>query len=99
MKPKNLTKAGAELHMLEQPEGWLHAGKSIPFTEMTDEELQKFKYKAQRKELFFYNRSQVFSELVEKFDEEATRRGVTLKDRETQFHQNNRKARQLISQS
>ncbi len=75
------------IHMAGKPKGWFNGEKYIPFNEMTNEHLQSAKIHAQRKELFFQNRACVFDQLVEAIEEEAERRGIELRDHNTEYHQ------------
>lgn len=88
---KSAKKVKEELHMSADQEGWFNGEKIIPYSSMSQEHLQRAKLHAQRKELFYYNRMQVFSDLVIKIDDEAVRRGITLRDHTTEFHKNTRK--------
>lgn len=99
MKNKKGQRPADELQMGTRPDGWLEGDKFTPFDQMSLEELKRVKLQAQRRELFYINRSQVFSELVDKIDEEAEKRGATLPDRNTQFHRNTRKAKDAMKDS
>lgn len=86
--------AKQELQMTSDPNGWFDGQRFIPFSKMSDEHLQRAKLHAQRKEIFYHNRTNVFSELVEKLDNEAARRNKVLRDHNTEFHKNSRKLKQ-----
>jgi hypothetical protein len=60
-------------------------------SELEDKHLQKAFFYAQSKELDFHNRYLLFFELADKLEEEGNRRGIQLKDLNTEFHKNKRK--------
>jgi alpha-galactosidase/6-phospho-beta-glucosidase family protein len=66
-------------------------------TELTDEHLQNAFCYAQTKELSYHNKYTLFDELVEKIEDEASKRGIQLKDIETEFHAKTRKYKSKIS--
>lgn len=67
--------------------GWKDkSGKIIPFTEMTESQLNKFHKLAQHKELMYLNKSYVFSDKCTEMEEEAEKRGITLNSIDTEFH-------------
>lgn len=84
-----------EIAKIADTEGWFDGKKVIPFSEMDDEYLQNAKLHAQRKELYYHNRYTLFSDLVWKMDQEAEHRGIQLRDYNTEYHRNYRKAEQL----
>lgn len=75
-------------------DGWFDGKKYIPFKELTDHHLQTAKLHAQRKELTYWNRASHFAKLAEKLDKEAERRGLELRDYNTEFHKNSRKLKE-----
>lgn len=81
-----------KVHMSIAPEKrddvWFEGDKYIPIKDMTDVHLQRAKMFAQKKELFYFNMGNVFAGLIEKLDEEALSRGVTLKDKENVYFKN-----------
>lgn len=96
---KSAKQVKQELHMTADVNGWFDGEKFIPFSSMSDEHLQRAKLHAQRKEIFYHNRTCVFSELVEKIDDEAEKRGKTLRDHNTEFHKNNRMIKNVTVQA
>lgn len=86
--------------MTEQTKkGWINNGVFIPFDQMNDDQLQHFYLDAERKQLRFFNKLQSTSALVDDFNEEASKRGIVLKDRENEFFDNTRKLKSTITQS
>lgn len=76
----------AKKAILASPEGnfWKAKGNNgktrvIPFSELTDDHLQRAYFVTQNKTLEHSNKSITFAELSEKLEEEATSRGLTLK--------------------
>jgi hypothetical protein len=57
---------------------------------MTNSHLRNAKHYAQAKEEYFWHKSGEMSELVERIEAEAERRGVVLKDRKSKFQRNTR---------
>ena len=78
------------VQMSKLDEGWFDGKKVIPFAEMSNDYLQNAKIHAQKKELYFFNRATIFSELVEQLEKEAESRGIELPDYDTEFHKNRR---------
>jgi hypothetical protein len=72
---------------------WYDGKKKIPMKSMTKQYLQNAMHTAQRKELYYHNRSLVFSDLVAALEEEAANRGIKLKDLDTKFHKEFRRTR------
>jgi hypothetical protein len=81
-----------EIHMSTEPakrdDVWWDGKAYIPFTEMTDVHLQRAKMFAQKKELNYFERTGMFAELADKLDEEAAKRGLTLKDYDANYFKN-----------
>jgi len=71
-------------------------GEFIPFSEMTNSHLRAAKNHAQGKELFYWQKTGEWSEIVAKIDEEAERRGITIKDRKSQYYKNNQILKEAI---
>lgn len=86
------------IQMVNVEKGWYDGKKVIPFSQMTDEHLKNAKLHAQKKELFFFNRSAVFGELVELLEEEANRRGIDLPDRDTEYHKKRRNYKNRVDE-
>lgn len=89
---------GDEFQMARNPkkEGWFDGTKYIPFKEMSNHHLQTAKLHAQRKELIYWNTASNFAKLAEKLDKEAARRGLELRDYNTEYHKNTRKLKDSI---
>lgn len=77
-------------------DGWFDGQKYIPFKELTDHHLQTAKLHAQRKELKHWNTATHFAKLAEGLDKEAEKRGLVLRDYNTDFHRNGRKLKDSI---
>jgi hypothetical protein len=67
---------------------WKIGSKYIPIKDLSDIHLQRAKMFAQRKELLYFQRLNLFSELIEKLEAEAERRGITLKDYQAEYFEN-----------
>lgn len=77
--------------------GWkFQDGSFKPFNELTPKELQKCLTIAQRKELNYHNKATFFGLQAADILEEAEKRGITLKESNTDFHNNNRKLQNAI---
>lgn len=81
--------------------GTANKAKMIPLDEMSDEHLQKVYFVSQNKELEFMNKSLKFAEVGEDIEEEAKKRGITLRSIENEpghnigdYFANNRKLKQ-----
>ncbi len=71
----------------ETKSGWMDkSGKIIPFTEMTEAQLNKFHKLAQHKELMYLNKSYVFTDKCNEIEAEADKRGLSLKSLDTDYH-------------
>lgn len=78
-------------------EGW---GKdNVPFEKMTTGHLKKAYLHCQKMELKLFNNLNKFSVLQEKIEAEAARRGVTLRQYNSQYHKNKQKLKSSIKQS
>ena len=60
--------------------GWKKGDKIIPFESMTDKELKKLKKFLQYRELQLLNKAWVIADKIKELSEEATSRGLILKD-------------------
>ena len=63
-------------------------GEYIPYTEMSNSHLRNAKQYAQAKEEYFWHKMGEYTDLIAKIEEEAERRGITLKDRKSKFYKN-----------
>lgn len=77
-------------------QGWFNGKDYIPFDKMDDEYLQNVFTRCLKKILFYHNRSAIFEKISEQIEIEAEKRGITLKDPDTEFHKNDRKAKDKI---
>lgn len=71
-------------------------GEFIPFSEMTNSHLRAAKNHAQGKELYYFHKTGEWTDIVEKINNEAERRGIVIKDRKSQFHKNERVLKDAI---
>lgn len=69
-------------------EGWWNGKKIIPFSQMSDEYLQNAKVAAQKKELGYFDKATLLSEIIDKLEAEANKRGIELHDFDSDFHKN-----------
>ena len=60
-------------------EGWFDGKKIIPFNEMTDEHIQRAHGRCQNKEREYTAKAAIYGTLQDKLEEEALRRGITIK--------------------
>lgn len=58
----------------------------VPVDQLSEKHLQNAYNTACAKELYYHNKTMIFSNLVEVLEEEAQRRGVTLQEYNTEFH-------------
>lgn len=65
-------------------------GEYIPFAEMTNSHLRNAKHYAQAREEYFWHKMGEYSDLIAKIEDEAERRGITLKDRKSKYQRNTR---------
>lgn len=63
-------------------------GEYIPYSEMSNSHLRNAKQYAQAKEEYFWHKMGEYTDLITKIEEEAERRGITLKDRKSKFFKN-----------
>ena len=63
-------------------------GKEVPATELSIEQLQKAYKNAQRKQLKHHRNMMILDEILDKLEEEAESRGVSLEDIDSQFIEN-----------
>lgn len=92
-KKKSTTKrAEPQVHMGEHPSkvGWWDGEKYIPYNEMSDTYLQRAKMHVQKMQLVWYNKINTLYDLEQRLDEEAKKRGKSLRDYPSQMHRNNR---------
>lgn len=82
--------------MVSRTDAWFDGKTYIPFEKMTPKRLQNAKIHAQRKELLHHNKCGVFAQLVDNLDAEAERRGIQLKDYDSEYHENTRKYKNKI---
>jgi hypothetical protein len=67
--------------------GWKDkSGKIVPFAEMTESQLRKTYKLASHKELVYSNKAMVFMDKQGEMIEEARKRGIELKELDTDFH-------------
>ncbi len=66
-------------------------------SELDSEHLQRAFCYAQTKELIYFNKHNIFNGLTETLESEAKRRGISLSDINTNFHQKRRKFKSKIS--
>lgn len=76
---------------------WRGSKGEKPISEMSKKHLQLAKLYAQRRELYFFNKMNIFSQKIEELEAEAEKRGFSLKDLETDFHTNRRKSKKIIN--
>lgn len=95
MTKKKTQDASFQIATSPKKDGWFIGTAYVPFKELSDHHLQTAKLHAQRKELKYWNTSSHFAKLAEKLDQEANRRGLTLRDYDTDFHKNSRKLKQV----
>lgn len=90
-KPKNFV----QLSELPKTQGWkTKEGKVVPFSSLSNEELQDALQHAEKREMLYHNKSSFFGAIVEKLEEEASSRGLELMHYESEFSQKNAQARQ-----
>jgi hypothetical protein len=65
---------------------WNDGKQKIPFDKMSPRQLQKAKLSVQKTQLRYHHSMNILSILVEKLDEEAEKRGLTLKEFESDYH-------------
>jgi hypothetical protein len=65
-------------------------GEYIPFSEMTASHLRNAKHYAQAKEEYFWHKMGHYTDLIDRLEQEAAKRGITLKDRKSKFRKNER---------
>lgn len=63
----------------------------VPISSLSDKHLQNAYNTACAKELYYHNKTMVFSQLTEVIQEEAERRQVILQEYDTEFHKNKNK--------
>jgi hypothetical protein len=88
------TEQNKEVHMSSDPRehGWVNKNKEvIPFEKMSNTHLQRAKMWAQLQQLRHFNRMNKLTDVIEKLEKEAERRGIKLKDYNTKYHRNERK--------
>lgn len=90
MQDKDNHEEPFEMAKNPKEEGWFDGQRYIPWNKLSNRRLQTAKLHAQRKELEYLNIALFFDSLVEKADKEAERRGLTLRDYNTDFHRNQR---------
>lgn len=82
MSEKNI----AAVQIAEVKEGWLIPEKGvIPFNKLTDDELKKAIFMAEKKELIYFNRSSFFATLWEKLMSEADSRELSVTHFNTEY--------------
>lgn len=71
---------------VNKTDGWLLNGKEmVPFSRLSDEQLQKALFESEAKELRHHNRSSFHGILAEKLMEEADRRNLSVEHYNTEF--------------
>ena len=83
------------VQMAKAEEGWFNKKRIVPFKEMSDEYLQAAIKTAERKELWFFNRAQVFSQLLDKLLDEAESRKLEVTHIPHEFTHNQLKGRNI----
>lgn len=89
--PKPIKKPNEDdIQMADNGDTWFDAksGRFFPLSKMPMWRLKRAKHIAQRMELQHFNKANFFGEMVEKLDAEATRRGIQMKDLNTEYHKN-----------
>jgi hypothetical protein len=89
-KKKQKEEEAFQMAVSPREDGWFDGQRYIPFRELPNTRLQTAKLYAQRKQLHYFNKAAYFSELVEKLENEAEKRGIELRDFNTEFHKNER---------
>lgn len=77
------------VEMAKAEEGWNDGKRIIPFAELPDKYLQAALIHAERKQLFYFKRTNLFADLIEKLEEEAEKRGIELNHLKGEFTRNN----------
>ena len=75
---------------------WFNGKDYIPFNKMDDSYLQNVFTRCLKKILFYHNRSAIFEKISEQIEVEAERRGIILKDPDTEFHKKDRMVKNKI---
>jgi ribosomal protein S18 len=75
---------------------WWTGKEWIPISAMTVKHLKAAKRYAQIQEAKMFRKLCEFSDKIQKFDEEAEKRGIKLKDCPGKFHKNQRHLREAI---
>ena len=84
------------IQVVGSTEGWFDGKTLIPFDKLSDKRLQNVLIHAQRKQVTYHNKYCIFSELIERIEDEAEKRGLTLRDYDSEFHKNERMLREKI---
>jgi hypothetical protein len=91
MSKSKLSTERVEWAWKDTENGWkAKDGKVIPFSEMTDSQLNKYYKLAQHKEVVYLNKMSVFLDKKSEIEEEAERRKIRLKSLDTALHSKQR---------
>lgn len=82
---------------------WDNGKQKIAFNKMSPRQLQKAKLSVQKSQLRYHKCMNTLSILVEKLDDEAERRGLTLNEFDSEFHKKqaeykNRQKAEILTQ-
>jgi hypothetical protein len=80
----------------ENKQKWFNGKEHISFSDMDDTYLQNVFTRCLKKILFYHNRSAIFEEFSEQIEVEAEKRGLVLKDPDTEFHKRDRSIKNKI---
>lgn len=92
---ETLKNEGGNLVPQDKSNSWFDGKRWIPVSEMTAAHLRRAKLFAQRKEEFHWFKSGEFGKMVDMLENEATRRGLVLKDYRSKFQKNQRKCKEI----
>lgn len=78
------------LQIAKTTDGWYDGkrGVVIPWADLTDAHLQSALLNAERQEIYLFNRTAFFGNLVEKLMDEAEKRGLQVRHHKSQYTYN-----------